>query len=76
MQRLETGEAEPDTVVEEFQKGYLYHGRLLRPAMVIVAAPEAKPLEEKEETAQEDEALDTDDNNKEGDEKKNPDYSQ
>jgi molecular chaperone GrpE len=27
------------TVGEEFQKGYRYHGRLLRPAMVKVAVP-------------------------------------
>ncbi len=28
---------EPDTVTEVFQKGYRYHGRVLRPAMVKVA---------------------------------------
>ena len=32
------GVAQP-TVSEEFQKGYRYHGRLLRPAMVKVAVP-------------------------------------
>ncbi len=33
--------AEPNTVVNVFQKGYLLNGRLLRPAMVVVAkAPE------------------------------------
>lgn len=33
----ETTEAEPGTVVKEFQKGYYLKGRLLRPAMVAVA---------------------------------------
>lgn len=34
-------QAEPETVVREFQKGYYLKGRLLRPAMVAVAkAPE------------------------------------
>lgn len=33
----ENPEAEPGTVVREFQKGYLLKGRLLRPAMVAVA---------------------------------------
>lgn len=31
-----------NTVIEEFQKGYTHHDRLLRPAMVIVAKPIAK----------------------------------
>ena len=30
--------AEPDTVVQVFQKGYALHDRLLRPALVVVAA--------------------------------------
>ena len=29
--------AEPNTVVSVFQKGYMLNGRLLRPAMVVVA---------------------------------------
>ncbi|HEY8280725.1 MAG TPA: nucleotide exchange factor GrpE [Bdellovibrionota bacterium] len=33
----EEAEAEPGTVVREAQKGYLLHGRLLRPARVVVA---------------------------------------
>lgn len=38
----ESPEAEPGTVVKEFQKGYYLKGRLLRPAMVAVAKrPEA-----------------------------------
>ncbi|MGI2324276.1 MULTISPECIES: nucleotide exchange factor GrpE [Methylococcus] len=31
------GEAEPNTVVKVFQKGYLLNDRLLRPALVVVA---------------------------------------
>lgn len=35
--------AEPNTVVNVFQKGYLLNGRLLRPAMVVVAKSAEKP---------------------------------
>ncbi len=35
--KVETGEAPPDTVLEEFQRGYNFKGRMLRPAMVKVA---------------------------------------
>jgi len=35
--RLETEEAEDQTVLEEYQRGYNFKGRLLRPAMVKVA---------------------------------------
>jgi molecular chaperone GrpE len=50
MQRLETDQAPPDTVVEEFQKGYLFRDRLLRPSLVAVAAssPETKGMDEEE----------------------------
>jgi molecular chaperone GrpE len=34
---VETDEAPPDTVLEEFQRGYNFKGRMLRPAMVKVA---------------------------------------
>ena len=38
----ETTEAEPGTVVEQVQRGYRLHERLVRPARVVVAkAPEA-----------------------------------
>jgi len=37
--------AEPNTVVNVFQKGYLLNGRLLRPAMVVVAKAAEKPFE-------------------------------
>jgi molecular chaperone GrpE len=33
----ETDEVDPNTVVNELQKGYLIHNRLLRPSMVVVA---------------------------------------
>ncbi len=40
----EVADAAPNTVVSVFQKGYMLHGRLLRPALVVVAkAPPAKP---------------------------------
>lgn len=35
--------AEPNTVVNVFQKGYMLNGRLLRPAMVLVAKAAEKP---------------------------------
>ena len=35
--------AEPNTVVNVFQKGYTLNGRLLRPAMVVVAKAAEKP---------------------------------
>jgi len=37
--REETDDFPENTVVSEFQKGYLIHDRLLRPSMVVVAAP-------------------------------------
>ena len=39
MAQVPTDQHEPNTVVEEYQKGYLLKERLLRPAMVSVAAP-------------------------------------
>jgi molecular chaperone GrpE len=39
--KVETTETAPDTVLEEFQKGYNFKGRMLRPAMVKVAVPPA-----------------------------------
>lgn len=38
---VETGEAPDHTVLEEFQRGYNFKGRLLRPAMVKVAVQPA-----------------------------------
>lgn len=37
VQRVETAEAEDQTVLEEFQRGYNFKGKLLRPSMVKVA---------------------------------------
>ncbi len=37
VQRAETEEAEDQTILDEFQKGYNFRGKLLRPAMVKVA---------------------------------------
>jgi molecular chaperone GrpE len=39
--RQESDEHAENTVISEFQKGYLIHDRLLRPAMVVVASPKA-----------------------------------
>jgi molecular chaperone GrpE len=37
MDRTETGEAEDGTILQVYQPGYVFHGRVLRPAMVRVA---------------------------------------
>lgn len=39
IQRIDSPEVKVDTVKDEFAKGYLLHGRLLRPAMVSVLTP-------------------------------------
>ncbi|MEY4719169.1 MAG: hypothetical protein RL563_1787 [Pseudomonadota bacterium] len=36
---------EPNTVINVFQKGYMLNGRLLRPAMVVVAKADDKPAD-------------------------------
>jgi molecular chaperone GrpE len=41
MERRETSDYEDGTVVQVFQPGYVYHGRVLRPAMVSVATQPA-----------------------------------
>jgi len=41
----ETDEVDENTVINELQKGYLIHDRLLRPAMVVVAKPRASEKE-------------------------------
>jgi molecular chaperone GrpE len=41
IERVETEEAEDHTVLEEYQRGYNFKGRLLRPAMVRVAVAPA-----------------------------------
>ena len=35
-------DAEPNTVVQVLQKGYLLHDRVIRPALVIVAKAESR----------------------------------
>jgi molecular chaperone GrpE len=40
--RRESGDAENNTIFEEAQRGYLMNGRLLRPALVVVAARPAE----------------------------------
>jgi molecular chaperone GrpE len=46
MAQVETAEQPPGTVVSEYQKGYLLHDRLLRPALVVVAKAPAEPAAE------------------------------
>jgi molecular chaperone GrpE len=43
MAALESDDAEPNTVLNVVQKGYLLNDRLLRPAMVVVSKPAAQP---------------------------------
>lgn len=40
-----TADADPNTVIRVFQKGYLLHDRLLRPALVVVAQPVPVPAQ-------------------------------
>lgn len=37
VQQIESADHEPNIVVSEFQKGYMLHERLIRPAMVVVS---------------------------------------
>ena len=41
-----SADAEPNTVLNVFQKGYVLNGRLIRPAMVVVAKADDKPAVE------------------------------
>ena len=43
--QVESETAAPNTVVEEFQKGYFLHDRILRPAMVTVAKEKSNQTE-------------------------------
>lgn len=40
MTMVENPDVEPNTVIDVFQKGYTLHGRLVRPAMVVVSKGE------------------------------------
>lgn len=42
MSVVESRDAEPNTVLQVFQKGYTLHGRLVRPAMVVVSKAAAE----------------------------------
>lgn len=39
IQRIESGDVSTETVAAEFAKGYVLHGRLIRPSMVSVKVP-------------------------------------
>jgi molecular chaperone GrpE len=45
--REETDDYPENSVISEFQKGYLIHDRLLRPAMVVVAVPKTTTQKDK-----------------------------
>ncbi len=53
MGQVESADQTPNTVVTEFQKGYLLHDRLLRPSLVMLAKA---PAEETAESEAEDSA--------------------
>ena len=63
MFEIETADAEPGTVVQVVQEGYLLHDRLLRPAMVGVAKAPAAAMEDDSgpETGEEGEAAEAGD---------------
>ena len=42
MASVETDEMEPNRVITQYQKGYLLHGRLLRPAKVVVSSKQTR----------------------------------
>ncbi len=48
MMQEETDEYPENTIITELQKGYMIHDRLLRPSMVVVAAPKVKTNDKKE----------------------------
>lgn len=46
MSMLEVPDAKPNTIIDVFQKGYTLNGRLIRPAMVVVAKSAANNTSE------------------------------
>ena len=48
-QQEESEDHPNNTVVKEFQKGYMLHDRLLRPSMVVVSKKTEAPCSEKDE---------------------------
>jgi molecular chaperone GrpE len=65
--RVESDEADENTVIEELRKGYMYGDKVLRAAMVAVSRRpgEAEAGEEEEETAESDDSDDNDMDTKE-----------
>jgi molecular chaperone GrpE len=54
MGQVESQDQAPNTVVSEFQKGYLLNDRLLRPSLVMVAkAPNAEAEDQDNEITEE-----------------------
>jgi molecular chaperone GrpE len=53
MSQIETAEYEPGSVAQVFQRGWMLHERLVRPAMVIVAKAPPEPAPEAEDAAAE-----------------------
>lgn len=51
MSMVETQDYEPNRVINQFQKGYIINGKLLRPAMVVVSKLPAEESSEEKETA-------------------------
>jgi len=62
MSQIETGDADENTVVKEFRKGYMLRERVLRAPLVGVAKKQAPP-EDSEEGSTEDKTVTTDENN-------------
>ena len=48
MTMQENPDVEPNTVIAVMQKGYTLHGRVLRPAMVIVSKANSTAIDEEE----------------------------
>lgn len=46
MGRIPSADAEPDTIVQEYEAGYTLHGRLLRPSKVVIAMEAPAPENE------------------------------
>ena len=49
--REETSKYSENTVINELQKGYLMHDRLIRPSMVVVAMPKNQKSDQKEDSS-------------------------
>ena len=49
--REETSKYSENTVINELQKGYLMHDRLIRPSMVVVAMPKNRKSDQKEDSS-------------------------